>query len=113
MEGVAINADTAHANRRMFTMTDGTYKVAVDYGNIVGSFILKKSGDRFEISTSDNYPECLSNKTNFSIASDGSSFKYDNQKHIFFEVFYELQGAVANIVVELSSEANYGMSVRK
>lgn len=110
---VPINADPANLNRRIFMIDDGPCYVTVGFGNIVASFALQKSGDRLEVFTSDNYPECLSNRNNFTIASQGNSFHYDNQMHINFDVFYQPQASGTQIVIEMPPETYYGITARK
>lgn len=112
-EAAVISADPANSNRRLFTLSDGPNKVMVDFGNIVAAFILKKSGHFVEIFTSDNFPECLSRKTSFSLAADGNSFRYDNQKHIQFEVQLIPLPNGTQIALEMAPGAGYGMIVRR
>lgn len=110
---VPINADPENQNRRIFMIDNGPCYVTVGYGNIVASFVLKKSGNSVELFTSDNMPECLSKRSNFTIASQGNSFHYDNLKHISFDVFYQSHSNGTQIVLEMPPETYYGITARK
>ena len=112
-EAAVINADPINANRRLFTLSDGPHRVAVDFSNIVAAFVLKKSGNTVEIYTSDNYPECLSNRSNFSIGADGTTFHYDNQKHIAFDIQLIPLSNGTQIALEMAPGAGYGIIVRR
>jgi hypothetical protein len=108
-----IGADPINSNRRLFTLSEGPHKVTVDYGNIVASFVLKKSGNKVKIFTSDNNPECLSNKSNFSIESTGTAFHYNNNKHIDFEVQLVPMANGIQVALEMAPGAGYGIIVRR
>jgi hypothetical protein len=87
--------------------------VTADFGNIVASFALQQNGDNIKVLTSDNYPECLSNRKYFTIIGGGNSVKYDNQQHIFFEISFEKQNNGTLIVMEYPKDTYYGITVRK
>ena len=113
-DAVAINADPVNTNRRLFLMSGGgVYRVTADFGNIVASFALQQSGDRISVFTSDNYPECLSNRRYFTINESGSILKYDNQQHIFFNLSFEKKENGTLIVFEYPNNTYYGITVRK
>ena len=112
-EAALINADPVNSNRRLFTLSNGPNRVMVDFGNIVAAFVLKKSGNHVEIFTSDNYPECLSNRVNFSIAANGMAFHYDNQKHIDFDIQLVPLPNGTQIALEMAPDAGYGIIVRR
>lgn len=112
-EPAVMNADPANANRRLFTLSEGPHKVTVDFGNIVATFVLQKTGNQVALFTSDNYPECLSNKANFSIGADGTTFHYDNHKHISFDVQLVPLPNGTQIALEMAPDAGYGILVRR
>ncbi|MEY4204257.1 MAG: hypothetical protein RL013_1961 [Bacteroidota bacterium] len=113
-DAVVINADPANTNRRLFLMSGGgVYKVTADFGNIVASFALQQSGENISVFTSDNNPECLSNRKYFTINESGNILKYNNQQHIFFDVSLEKQDNSTLIVIEYPNNTYYGITVRK
>lgn len=113
-DAVVVNADPANTNKRLFLMSGGgVYRVTADFGNIVASFALQQNGDNIKVLTSDNYPECLSNRKYFTIIGGGNSLKYDNQQHIFFEISFEKQNNGTLIVMEYPKDTYYGITVRK
>ena len=113
-DAVVINADPANTNRRLFLMSGGgVYKVTADFGNIVASFALQQSGENISVFTSDNHPECLSNRKCFTISESGNILKYNNQQHIFFAVSFEKQDNSTLIVIEYPNNTYYGITVRK
>ncbi|MFM7152704.1 MAG: hypothetical protein ACKOZV_01110 [Bacteroidota bacterium] len=113
-DAVVINADPVNTNRRLFLMSGGgVYKVTADFGNIVASFALQKTGESISVLTSDNYPECLSNRKYFTVNDAGNILKYDNQQHISFDISFEKQDNSALIVIEYPNSTYYGITVRK
>ena len=113
-DAVVINADPANTNRRLFMMSGGgVYKVTADFGNIVASFALQQSGENISVFTSDNHPECLSNRKYFTVSESGNILKYNNQQHIFFDVSFEKQDNSTLIVIEYPNNTYYGITVRK
>ena len=112
-EAAVISADPANFNRRLFALGEGPHKVMVDFTNMTAAFVLQKSGNHVEIFTSDNYPECLSNRLNFSIGADGTTFHYDNKMHIDFDMqLIPLPNGI-QIALEMAPEAGYGIIVRR
>jgi hypothetical protein len=112
-EAAVIGADPINSNRRLFALSEGPHKVTVDFGNIVASFILQKSGNTVDVFTSDNNPECLSNRSNFSIGSPGTSFHYNNNKHIDFEVQLVPMANGIQVALEMAPGSGYGIIVRR
>jgi hypothetical protein len=112
-EAAVINADPVNSNRRIFTLSSGPHRVMVDFGNIVASFVLQKKGNQVEIFTSDNFPECLSKHSNFSIGADGTTFHYDNQKHISFDMQLISLPNGTQIALEMAPGTTYGIIVRR
>lgn len=112
-EAAVITADPVNSNRRLFTLSDGPHRVVVDFGHIVASFVLQKSGNRIEIFTSDNYPECLSNRENFSIGANGTTFTYQNNKHIDIEIQIVPLPNGTQIAIEMAPGSGYGIIVRR
>jgi len=112
-EAAVINADPANSNRRLFTLSDGPLKAFVVFGKMTAAFILKKNGNKVDIYTSDNFPECLSNKVNFSIGADGTTFRYNNKMHIDFEIQLVPLPNGTQIALEMAPGAGYGIEVRR
>lgn len=112
-DAAVISADPANSNRRLFTLSEGPHRVTVDFGNIVASFVLKKAGNLVEIFNSDNFPECLSKSSNFTLGADGQTFNYDNQKHIQFEMQLVPLPNGTQIALEMAPGAGYGIIVRR
>lgn len=113
-DAVIINADPVNTNRRLFLMSGGgVYKVTADFGNIVASFALQKTGDSISVLTSDNYPECLSNRKYFTVNETGNILQYNNQQHIVLNISFEIQDNSALIVIEYPNNTYYGITVRK
>ncbi len=112
-EAAVVNADPANFNRRLFALGDGPTKVFVEYGKFTAAFILKKNGNAVDIYTSDNFPECLSNRANFSIGADGATFRYNNNRYIDFEVQLIPLPNGTQIALEMAPGAGYGIEVRR
>lgn len=112
-ENAVVNADPKNTNLRYFAMDDQPHKVVLDYGHFSAAFALLKKGNQVEIMTSDNYPSCLSNKTNFSLQPDGKSFYYNNKKDIHFEVMLQDLPNGLQINILLPSDLTYGMLVNR
>lgn len=113
-DAVAINADPANTNKRLFLMSGGgVYRVTADFGNIAASFALQQTGENISVLTSDNYPECLSNRKYFTVNEAGNGLKYDNRQHIFFDLSFEKQSNGTLIVMEYPNNTYYGITVRK
>ena len=112
-EAAVISADQENSRLRLFTLAGGPHRVVVDYGHIVGSFVLQKKWNKVEVFTSDNYPECLSNRENFEIKEGGNSFQYDNKKHIIFDVHLLPLANGTQIALEIDPDAGYGIIVRR
>ena len=113
-ESQPMYADPANSLRRWFALGEGTHHVVVDLGTTAASFFLRKKGDTvLEVFTSDQFPECLSNKANFTLEAGGTRFRYNNQRHIDFDISAEEAGGVLRIWIEMPVGAQYGLSVRK
>ena len=113
LEAAVINADPTNSNRRIFTLSDGPVKVFVEFGKLTAVFILKKNANKVDIYTSDNFPECLSNKVNFSIGADGTTFRYNNNRYIDFEIHLVPLPNGTQIALEMAPGAGYGIEVRR
>ena len=112
IDATLINADPANNNRRFFQMEAGAYRVAVQLGNATSSFYLKKADAKsIDIFTSDNFPMCASNRVNFSLAGEGSWFKYDNAHGISYTVEAQPTENGTFIIIEFSGEISYGLTV--
>jgi hypothetical protein len=112
-EAAVVNADPANFNRRLFTLSDGPTKVFVESGKFTAAFILKKNGKTVDIFTSDNLPECLSNRVNFSIGADRTTFRYNNNRYIDFEIQLVPLPNGTQIALEMAPGAGYGIEVRR
>lgn len=87
--------------------------MVVDVGTTMASFFLLKKGDTLEVFTSDQFPECLSSKTNFELEASGTRFRYNNQRHIDFGISTEQVGGVLRIWIDMPVGSHYGLSVRR
>ena len=112
-EAAVVNADPANFERRLFTLSEGPHRVAIDYGTNVAAFVLQKKGNLVEVFTSENYPECLSNQVNFTIGNDGTSFRYDNKKLLNFDVKLLILPNGTQIALEMPANSGYGVIVRR
>lgn len=112
-ENALVNADPNNSKRRYFAMDNQPHKVVVDYLHFTASFILQRVGQQVEVFTSDNYPACLSNKANFFINPDGSSFRYDNKKHISFDVMLQEFPNGLQVSLDLPPDSGFGMLVNR
>ncbi len=112
-EAVVINADPVNSNRRLFTLSNGPHKAFVVFGKMTASFMLEKKGNKVEVYTSDNYPECLSKKVDFSIGADGTTFRYSDRRYINFEIQLISLPNGTQIALEMAPGAGYGIEVRR
>ena len=113
-EAQPMYADPANSLRRWFALGEGTYHVVVDLGTTTASFFLRKKGDTvLEVLTSQQLPECASNKANFTMEAGGTRFRYNNQRLIDFDISAEETGDMLRIWIEMPVGAQYGLSVRK
>ncbi len=108
-EAVLVGAAPQNFYRRLFALGDIPSKVVVDFGHMAASFMLNKVGDRVEIFTSDNLPACLSNKSNFQISPEGTSFRYDNKREISFDVYLEELPNGLQIAIDLPPNGSLGI----
>ncbi|MFN0033453.1 MAG: hypothetical protein ACKVUS_00215 [Saprospiraceae bacterium] len=110
-ESVLISAAPDNYNRRLFALSDIPNRIQMDLGHAAASFMLCKVGDHVDIYTSDNLPACLSNKANFQISPEGTSFRYDNKKAIQFDVHLQELPNGLQIALDLPPGGGLGMSV--
>lgn len=111
-EPVVITADPITAKNRVFTLGNGVHKVVVDFGKLAASFLLRKqSNGVVEIFTNQQFPECLSNQTYFTIAPDGYSFQYDNKFYINFAAELKQAGEGWSVTLNFPLEYQYGITV--
>ncbi len=108
-----ISADPANFNRRLFTLSDDPHRVVVDYGKMVAALILKRTGNRVEIFTSNHYPRCLTNHKFITIAADGNSFRFDDGRYIKFDVQLIPLANGIQIALEMAPGAGYGIIVSR
>ncbi len=109
-EAAMISADPKNIFHKMITLSDIPTKVVVDYGHLSAAFMLSKVGDHVEILTSDNLPACLSNKNNFQIYPEGTSFRYDNKREIKFDVHLEELPNGLQISIDLPLNGGHGIA---
>ncbi len=113
-EALPMYADPVNSLRRWFILGEGSYHVVVDLGTTAASFFLQKKGDTvLEVFTSQQLPECTSNKANFALEAGGTRFRYNNQRKIDFDISAEEVGGGLRIWIEMPVGAQYGLSVRK
>jgi len=110
-EAVMVSADPKNFSRRLFLLHDKPCRVAVDYSHQTASFILKNSGDHVEIFTSDNLPTCLSNKANFQISPERTSFHYNNKMNINIEIQLQELPNGLQIALTLPPDSGHGLTV--
>ncbi len=109
-EAVMINADPKNFYHRLIALNENPIKLVVDFGHLAAAFMLCKVGDQVEIYTSDNLPGCLSNRKNFQLSPDGSSFRYDNLKEINFDVYFHELPSGVQIEIDLPANGNLGIA---
>lgn len=110
-ETALIGADPKNYFRRLFALSDIPCRVIVDYGNISAALMLHKTDKGVEVLTSENLPACLSNRANFQISPEGTSFRYDNKREISFDVYLQELSSGIQIALDLPTNGGYGMSV--
>jgi len=110
-ESVMISADPKNFSRRLFLLGDKPCRVAIDYSHQTASFILRKSGDGVEILTSDNLPTCLSNKANFQISPERTSFLYNNKMNINIEIQLQELPNGLQIALNFPADSGHGLTV--
>jgi hypothetical protein len=111
-EAIPLFPDPDNTNRRFFYMEKGTYKVGVSFGNISSRTILHwGGGEVVQISTSENFPTCLSNRLSFMDTAEPNRIHYDNQKHVLFDLLAFPEGEKTKVVLELDTNAGFGMAV--
>lgn len=113
-EAPPITGDPVNANLRRIGFGTGIYKVNVNFGTIVSSFILRnKSNGAIELYSSNHFPYCLSDHKNFSLAPNGLSFSYDNHHHIKYTVELQQTQQAYFLAITYDPGGNYGFSVHK
>ena len=110
-EAALISADPKNFYHRIFALSNIPSKIVIDYGHLAAAFMLNRVGDHVEIYTSDNLPACLSNKANFQIAPEGTSFRYNNNKEIYFDVYLEELPNGLQIAIDLPPNGGHGIAV--
>lgn len=102
--------DPANANRRYFVVGAGMYRVAVDLGSTTASFLLRRRGDQVvEVFTSDQFPECLSNRSNLLAGAADNLLVYDNRRHLRFQVAAERVSGQVRCWLEIPAGSGYGL----
>lgn len=110
-EAALISADPNNFHRRLFALSNIPLKVVVDLGHQAAGFMLYKTGDHVEIFTSDNLPACLSNKKNFQLSPEGTSFRYDNKMDVQFDVYLQELPNGVQIALDLPPNGGHGLAV--
>ena len=106
-----VSADPENFYRRLFMLSEIPTKVIIDYGHQTASFMLHRQGNQIEVFTSDNFPACLSNKANFQITPDGTSFRYDKKRAVSCDIYAKTTAEGTQIVLDLPSKGGHGLSV--
>lgn len=110
-EALAFFPDPANSKRRYFGLGEGLHKVAINSKGTTAFFWLQRKNDTtVEVMTSDQLPECLSNRAHFTLDGSGSRFRFNNEQFLDFDVSAEQAGAVLRIWVEMPLDKAYGMS---
>lgn len=113
-EATLINADPANSNRRFFLLGEGVYGARLQFGNAASSFFLRKAGEKsIELFTSDNFPMCLSRRANFSLAGEGTWFRYDNGQGIAYTVETQSSAEGLFVILTLPPTPTYGLTVHR
>ncbi len=113
-DAVLINADPANFNRRFFRIDQGVYKVGIQLGTTIGTFMLRDAGrKKIDLFTSKNFPECLSSLGNFTLSADASEVTYDNRHYIHFTVDVQQDAGGLVVFLEFPPGSEYGMSVHR
>jgi hypothetical protein len=111
-DAVLISAPPQNSNQRFFDLEDGLYKIVVDKGKPTASFFLKKTGDQsLELFGSQHFPQCLSQKGNYTLRPNG--FEYDNAQTIHFSVDCIPNGSRYRVEVNFPLAAGYGIAVHR
>lgn len=110
-EALAFFPDPANSKRRYFGLGEGLHKVAINSKGTTAFFWLQRKNDTtVEVMTSDQLPECLSNRAHFTLDGSGSRFRFNNEQFLDFDILAEQAGAVLRIWVEMPLDRAYGMS---
>lgn len=110
-EAAPISADPKRISHRIFVLDETPSRIVVDYGHMSAAFMLWKHNGAIDIFTSDNLPACLSNKSNFQIAPDGLTFRYDNHRDISFDAsLQEISGGI-QVGIDLPENGGHGIAV--
>jgi len=113
-EAPPLTSDPVNAQLRRVGIGPGVYKAVVNYGNIASSFMLRVSPNRtLELYTSNHFPYCLSEHSNFKLQADGRSFEYDNHHHIHYTVELESSDQGMSIAFLYGPGDNFGFTIYK
>lgn len=112
-EAALISADPQHFYHRKFALSDIPCKVVVDLGHQSAAFMLAKVGDHVELLTSDNLPACLSNKANFQLSPEGTSFRYDNHREVVFDAYLQELPNGLQVEIDLPDNGGHGISAAR
>lgn len=116
-EAVGAFPETAGENQNQYfflAVTNGVYKVNVRAGNAVASLLVRPTvSGTVEIFTSDNFPECLSNRANHALSESGFYDDYDNSKDISFTLHVQKAGANYHVSLEFPPTVQYGLTVHR
>jgi hypothetical protein len=100
--------------RYIFLEKNARYKVGVTLGNSSNRTIYKwDGGEQVEISTSDNFPVCLSNRLSYLDTPEPNRIHYDNQRRLVYDVFVLPEGEATKLVFELDWKAGFGLEAYK
>lgn len=109
-ESAFINGDPKNYNRRVLALSNIPTRIVIDFGKMAAGFILHHSGNHVEVFTSENLPACLSNKSNFQLSPEGTSFRYDNRQGVNVDVYLQELSNGIQIAIDFPVGGNYGIS---
>lgn len=110
-EAALVSADPKRFFRRLFALGDVPIKIVVDLKRETSYLMLSRVGEFVEIQTGDNQPACLSNKANFQLNPDGTSFHYFNKMNIQFDVYVQEMPSGVQIALDLPENGDHGLVV--
>lgn len=113
-EGIPLFPHRTDVSRRYFFFGDGLYKVAVQGASGSSSFFIRRTeGETVDLYTGDNFPTCLSQRQNFTLAADGHEFVYDNGYRNANHYTVGLNPEGGQVEIALPTEGVLGITVHR